>query len=562
MTEYTTSSEAIREYLSARDRTANWVRRHAGGDEHLISPSIPPSIISDSDAPSYGPTDSDNESDSSLPPRMVLRWGDGRPDVPISTEHHRHPRSRAHSNPVRQSSINHSSRAPHPPQHHHHGPGTEGLDGHPRSQRKHQPSRYAQTLSYASGPAPGLAQDDSDTPASPEHILILPSPQGEEPPTIHPAHPIPRAATVHSAHPEHIIPTGVAPSHHPSQHSIHSPSPRRAYNPSHASRNNTHSPGLTYSHSHPPASAHGNGRPIPNSSRPGTALPYAYSPPQIIYAPSSHNPSTRYAPPQIVYSPPSRAQHSRTRGPAPSIAYSHSDPLPDHHNNPYYHDTPRRSARGVLIEEDSSGSDNPRGSSHAHTRSMSTRGRPRGRIPFDQSSPRSRSETPPLSDVGSRTSGSTYYILPTPGQKVQIIVSSSRHLNISTCTKLNTDLIIFFVAWNSRLALRPFARRLPRQRRPRTRPIRRTIRASSKNSSVSPNSRAASTRGARRARARLAGSCRDVTRSVVLTCTSSIRNSDLRTPCHGETVLSAVRVGAWGSVCCCLTNVAETGAFI
>ncbi|KAI0685741.1 hypothetical protein BC835DRAFT_1248657, partial [Cytidiella melzeri] len=445
MTEYTTSSDAIREYLSARERTAMWVNRHTGhvANETVLSPSVPPSIISDSDAPSYGPTDSDDESERSIPPRMVLRWADGRPDVTISTEQQQqqqHARARAHSNPVRQTSLNYSSRAPSTARLHH-GPGRDGLVGHPFAQNPPQHSRYAQTLSYASVPV--SESDNQPGPPSPEHILILPSPQGEEPPSIPSAHPITRAATVHSAHPERIVPTGVAPSHRPSQQNIHAPSPRHAFNPSHASRNNTHSPALTYSHSHPPPSGHANSRPIQNASRPGTALPYAYSPPQIIYAPSSRNPSTHYAPPQIVYSPPSRAQQSRSREPAPSITYSHSDPLPDHHNNPYYHTVPRASARGVLVEEDSSGSENARGhrreQSHGHSRSTSTRGRPRGRVAVDHSPSRSRSETPPLSDTGSRTSGSTYYILPTPGQKVQIIQPGAPSLHTATTSTTKTS---------------------------------------------------------------------------------------------------------------------------
>ncbi|KAI0779187.1 hypothetical protein BC629DRAFT_1582755 [Irpex lacteus] len=441
MTEYTTSSDAIREYLTARERTAMWVQRHGGHgrDDSMLSPSVPPSIISDSDAPSYGPTDSDDESDHSLPPRMVLRYTDGRPDIPISTDPRQQSRARAHSNPPRQTSLNHTVRGTSASRRHY-TPGGDGLVDPSFSQSQPQ-SRYAQTLSYASGPmlSPEVSAN-APAPPTPEHIVILPSPQGEAPPSIPPSHPISRAATVHSAHPEQIIPTGVAPSHHSAHHStIHAPNPRHAHNPSHASRNNTSSPALTYSHSHPPPSAaHGNARPIPNAnaSRPGTALPYAYTPPQIIYAPSSRHPSTRYAPPQIVYTPPSRNNHSRTRGPAPSITYSHSDPLPDHHNNPYYHDVRHPSAaRSALVEEDSGSSDNARG----HNRSMSTRGRSRARIPIERSPPRSRSETPPLSDAGSRTSGSTYYILPTPGQKVQIIVSHSPTLVSRAFPKGSSD---------------------------------------------------------------------------------------------------------------------------
>ena len=52
-------------------------------------------------------------------------------------------------------------------------------------------------------------------------------------------------------------------------------------------------------------------------------LPYNYSPPAIVYAPSGRHHHSNYQPPAIVYSPSSRG-HSR----APGMAYSRSDPTP------------------------------------------------------------------------------------------------------------------------------------------------------------------------------------------------------------------------------------------
>ncbi|OBZ67908.1 hypothetical protein A0H81_12140 [Grifola frondosa] len=50
--------------------------------------------------------------------------------------------------------------------------------------------------------------------------------------------------------------------------------------------------------------------------------------------------------------------------------------------------------------------------------------------------PRSRSQTPSLSGSDSRsdTSGSTYYVLPSPGQKVQIVVPNSASVYTASST--------------------------------------------------------------------------------------------------------------------------------
>jgi hypothetical protein len=80
MTEYTTSSHAFREYMSARDRTARWVQSHSPTESEFYSPSFPPSVI-DGMIPSSPPSEAD--SSHSTPPKMVLRYNDGRPDIPI-----------------------------------------------------------------------------------------------------------------------------------------------------------------------------------------------------------------------------------------------------------------------------------------------------------------------------------------------------------------------------------------------------------------------------------------------------------------------------------------------
>ena len=65
--------------MTSRDRTAYWVQTHSYNETPLYSPSVPPSEIEGylSSPPS------DAGSTHSIPPRMVLRYDDGRPDMPI-----------------------------------------------------------------------------------------------------------------------------------------------------------------------------------------------------------------------------------------------------------------------------------------------------------------------------------------------------------------------------------------------------------------------------------------------------------------------------------------------
>lgn len=431
MTEYTSSPEAIQVWSSARERTAHWIKRQNGDDFDLLSPSVPPSILSDEDALSYGPSDSESSS-SSIPPRMLLHYTDGRPDIPISRDA-RHIRSRSYSQshaqprgfiPPEADYAMSSSRS-----------GRFGAPSH-HPPVPSAPSRHAQTLSYASGPFLGPPHQAHITPpASPEHIVVLPSPQGEDPPNAshtaaagvpsHHSQPIrSRAATLTSVHHPQPLPAGSGgyPSNRSQQPTLHAPSPRHAFNPSHISRQAAQSPQLAYSQSDPLPS--GSARYAEHTSRPDSRLPYAYAPPAIVYAPSSRHPGPRYAPPAIVYSPSAHAHQGPARGAAPSIAYSQSDPLP-HGHTPRYAPGPPPSSRGVTPHADPRGSTRSRG--HARSHSVNP-GHRRVRIQ-GQSQSSSRSPTPPLSDAGSQTSGSTYYVLPTPGQKVQIIVSPpvSRH---------------------------------------------------------------------------------------------------------------------------------------
>lgn len=72
----------FQESRTSRDRTARWVQSHAPYDGGFYSPSFPPTHLDGA----YLPPPSEVESSHSIPPKMVLRYNDGRPDIPI-----RHP---------------------------------------------------------------------------------------------------------------------------------------------------------------------------------------------------------------------------------------------------------------------------------------------------------------------------------------------------------------------------------------------------------------------------------------------------------------------------------------
>jgi hypothetical protein len=146
MTEYTTSSQAIREYMTSRERTAYWVQSHKPYETEFYSPSVPPIILDEfvSSPPS------EVESSHSVPPRMVLRYGDGRPDIPIqSSEPIRSPSRR------RDDSISRSPVSPHTTSSRQRS-GSHGSS--PLARSHHTPSRSSELSSH-----------------SPEEIRVLPS---------------------------------------------------------------------------------------------------------------------------------------------------------------------------------------------------------------------------------------------------------------------------------------------------------------------------------------------------------------------------------------------------
>ena len=405
MTEYATDPEVIQEFLHARDRTTNWVNIHSRGLS-FASPSSPPSMLSDEDAPSYGPSESDASSSHSIPPRMLLHYEDGRPDVPISHEHSS-TRSRSGHQSSRQSRSRSGSLSPTDPR----------RAPHP-----------APSLSYASGSRYATAAANLNP--MPENIRVLPSRQPEDSQR-------PRASST----PHHPPAQAIFPPHQPPKHDRVPP----LADPFHPSNRGPppHPPGHSRSAAHHPipapassSTASPNSQSHPHNGgsrfyeRPGMAasqsgLPYAYSPPAIVYAPSGRHHRSNYQPPQIVYSP---SSHGHRR--APGMAFSRSDPTP--HPNQY---SPEMSA-GHTPFPSAQGS-----ASHQRTRHQSmgaaerdpSRGRSYTVPSSSRNRTRTRSPTPALSDddTASDSSGSTYYVLPSPGQKVQIIVSTLSISHIS-----------------------------------------------------------------------------------------------------------------------------------
>jgi hypothetical protein len=277
MTEYTTSSQAIREYMTSRERTAYWVQSHTPNEIAFYSPSVPPSVI---DGLVSSPP-SEAESSRSVPPRMILRYGDGRPDIPIQPSEPIRSRSRR-----REDSSPTSPTTPHNPKYRQRS-GSHGSS--PLARSHHTSSR------------------SDRSPPVPEEIRVLPSRPDNGPQPSSSSHQprsksLPRTADLRSrAEAAPPLPPPQIPSH-----------------------------GLAHA-PHPPAWHPYSGRP-------------PKQPPSIVYAPS-HQTRTHYAPPAMLHYPPqmgpngmiyshsapvNQSQFARGMTSAP---YPHSAARPSHREN-------------------------------------------------------------------------------------------------------------------------------------------------------------------------------------------------------------------------------------
>jgi hypothetical protein len=342
------------EYMSAKERTAWWIR-HQPPDERC-SPSAPPSERDelDTDGQSNTVYESDAESTHSVPPKMLLKYGDGRPDIPISHWHYdgsRKPLSYASSK--RESNIS------------------------PQPNQSHRRSRSEQPVIRTS--SRHLQPKDSASMRYPEEIRILPTRSpSTEPQRSAPAQQQrrsksqPRHGYSPPKEPAPPLPLYPAPQHTPQ--TIQTPNPRNIYQSSVP----PHAPQVAYSQTHPQYRGQ-------DASRYTENLPHrSRSPPSIVYAPGPHSRS-QYAPPALIH-------------------HQHGAPLPRY---PIVRGSTFPAPQGSLA------------SVNENMRAGSQRG-PRGHP--DPRLLASRSPSP-----SSQESGSTYYVLPTPGQKVQIIVSL-RHI--------------------------------------------------------------------------------------------------------------------------------------
>jgi len=289
MTAYTSSPEAIREYMTAKERTEWWIRHHPSAEQY--SPSAPPSDRDDleEDGQSYTVYDSDAESTHSVPPKMLLKYGDGRPDIPISHWYH-------DEDP-------------------HHGSKREndGAQSRTPPHQSHRRGRSDQLMRPA-----GLHMDATSAPY-PEEIRVLPSQSTATPksatsqdrrraksqprhgysPPHEPAPPLPRYPSQHT----------------PTLHTIYTPTPR----PMHPTTFLPPAPQVAYSQSHPMY----HGRNAYTSRQSENILHRNISPPSIAYA--SRHSKNNYAPPTMIHH-----QHG-----APGLTFSQSAPLPRHPQAPF-----------------------------------------------------------------------------------------------------------------------------------------------------------------------------------------------------------------------------------
>ncbi|KAF8120833.1 hypothetical protein EV363DRAFT_1367658 [Boletus edulis] len=369
MTEYNTSPEAIEVFRSSKERTAYWVHSHSPLHDQFHSPDSPPSVVGELDE-----RDSDDDSTHSLPPKMVLRYGDGRADIPISHWHyggahgpHRGPgaRPRPHTT-YRSHDRARSAVDAYPPPHRYHD----------HAAQHHHPARHG---------LPRAFEDNFSTP--PEEIHILPSD-----PNAQPFRPTGTYRPRRASEPDRRqLPQPVPPGDEPE---VIEPLPPRF-----PSNHVEAPPPIMYSHSqhiHDPYDHHHPSHSHSRGNRP---------PPSIVYAPRHHHASDHYAPPTIVYAP-----HK-----APGMTHTVSAPTgsgfpqyPRIKATPY---NPARSNLSSVYEEPRYG--------------------PRGPIRREHSVSRPPS---PLSDVASGESGGTYYIIPTPGQKVKVLVGPEPSLYTASST--------------------------------------------------------------------------------------------------------------------------------
>ncbi len=524
MTEYTTDPEAIAHYLAARTRTAHWVDSLSG--KALVAPSIPPSLVSDTDD-GLSSQDSDAESSRSLPPRMVLRYPDGRPDVPVSgetrwpphsqkpttpTPFHTRPRAGSGSHGYPPSNPNIHSRAPSnavplyvtppppvvatqpetihirpsptspisqqgpisyltPDPHHSSSPSTPSRQRSMRSTPSSRPPPMALQMIYTP-PAP--SSQSRSAPVSPTYESFQAAQQPLPPPPPSASHlPIAAPSPVYgfpSPTPAHEPPPAGPLTHSRTHSHTHSYSSNNSYSHPQAAAGTASSPPSAYPgssaqrqrrHSSRTGTSHGQADMVqPPQPQPQAPALYADSsrgshgvgggpsfasgasgsgsrrrgPPSIVYAPSANSSTYAYNPPVITSRPP---QQSHVMGPldphARAHAHAHAHRMAQSISDP----TPigagslgRNSSRGRMFEHLSRTPSPNMARMRANEASAAvasgvmkkdglrgSRDKSRRRDGGDHNGNDDYDD-----EAASFSSGSTYYVLPSRGQKIKVVV--------------------------------------------------------------------------------------------------------------------------------------------
>ncbi|KAF8197593.1 hypothetical protein BJ912DRAFT_1078966 [Pholiota molesta] len=290
MTEYTTSSQAYREYMSARERTTHWLQGLSGGPSELYSPSVPPSVL-EGLVPSSPPSEAD--SSNSTPPKMILRYGDGRPDIPIP----------------------HSGRMSRGGSRRHHDPRSQTPSYNPARTRS---GSSADSPSYGSHSHPF----ESEPRAPPEEIRVLPT-YGDLPPSStssRPSYPRSKSLPRTSDHRHHEPEPEQSPFYAPHAGPIHPHAANAPAPPPPPQANFAQQP--QWPTRHPSAKQH--------------------PAPAIVYAPAHHSQRPHYAPPAMFH-------HAPQMGPNGMI-YSHSAPVPGQYPPAYPTPYPPPAAAAARID--------------------------------------------------------------------------------------------------------------------------------------------------------------------------------------------------------------------
>jgi hypothetical protein len=174
MAEYVnpTPSE-IAGYVYSRDRTARWVRRHSPTRNQFFSPSIPPLPPRADDVLQHDyPSDSESvhSSTESSPPQMVLKYKDGRPDLPMA--HLQQPSSYQHHTMNSREHLRPKESQYHRDQHRRPRTLSDQLDAVTNSHRTAEASGHSFRQARQHPPSDPRTLD---LPPFPEDILVLPS---------------------------------------------------------------------------------------------------------------------------------------------------------------------------------------------------------------------------------------------------------------------------------------------------------------------------------------------------------------------------------------------------